>query len=382
MSLVVRIQLVVSSMLQLLKSRNTLKHLKQQIQTDLIYLHQLESVKTQPAGTLIVKCDDIGDFLVWQQVIPILKEQAPRPLILVANVAIKSIYEQYFEFADEVIWVNKKQWHESSYRQALYQRVRAHHVAMAMTPLFTRNYALDDLIVLASGAPSTYAWHRLHHAYFPGMNLLDHYFTNQICTVHPVKLEYFRNIEFMSKVFKVQVPETFQVLFPNFKKYNTLVVVPVASTGSKTWKAVNFASTISALINDFDKCILLGGSNGLAAADEICRLVDSPKLINLVDQTQLYEAFAFIGEASVLLTLDTFASHIGALTATNTVMVSNGTNSQRFADYAPYIDSKFVAIYPSHYKVNPNRLKIRYSSSEIQTIQVSTVVNAIKQLRS
>ena len=172
------------------------------------------------------------------------------------------------------------------------------------------------------------------------------------------------------------------MLFPDFKKYRTLIVVPVASAGSKTWSAENFARTISALINDFDKCILIAGPNGIEAAEQICRLSGSPKIINLVNQTQLNEAFAFIGEASVLLTLDTFASHIGVLTATNTVLISNGTNWQRFANYAPYVKSAFISIMPPHINPLSQKVKIRYSSAEINTIKVETVVRAIKQLKT
>lgn len=378
--MLVRLQAAVSSILQSFKSRKAYKRLRHQIASDLERIKSLPSADSSAAGTLIIKCDDIGDFLVWQQVIPILVKHAPRPLIFAGNVAVRSLYEQYFDFADTTLWIDKKQWGDAAYRLSLYNKVRQFNPQIALTPLFTRNYVMDDMLLLASNAPQRFVWHRHHHAYFPQMDLLDAPICTQIESQEPIKLEYFRNQEFISKVFNVQVEEKIQPLFPDFKKHKTLIVVPVASAGSKTWKAEYFARTISAVINDFDKCILLGGANGVEAANVICQLMDSPKIINLVNQTQLYEAFAFIGEASVLLTLDTFASHIGVLTATNTVMISNGTNAQRFADYAPYIASKFVAIFPPHYHVDPKRLKLRYSSSEIQTIQVETVVRAIKQL--
>lgn len=378
--MLVRLQVAVSSILQSLKSRKTYKRLKQQIASDLEIIKSLPSVDGNSAGTLIIKCDDIGDFLVWQQVIPVLEKYAPKPLMFVGNIAVRSLYEQYFDFADTALWIDKKQWGDAAYRQSMYNKVRQFNPQMALTPLFTRNFIMDDMLLLASHAPKRFAWHRHHHAYFPQMDVLDADIGSQIVSQQPIKLEYFRNQEFISKVFNVPVEEKIQPLFPDFKKYKTLIVVPVASAGSKTWKAEYFARTISAVINDFDKCIILGGANGVEAATTICQLMDSPKIINLVNQTQLYEAFAFIGEASVLLTLDTFASHIGVLTATNTVMISNGTNAQRFADYAPYIASKFIAIFPPHYKVDPNRLKLRYSSSEIQTIRVETVVRTIKQL--
>lgn len=380
MSLKIRLQLAASSLIQSFKARKTLKKINEQVAYDLKLLTSLTSPSSQKAGTLIVKCDDIGDFLVWQQVIPAIVQHAPKPLVFVGNLAIKPLYENYFDFADSVIWIDKKQWGDSNYRLSVYQKVNLIQAELAFTPLFTRNFIMDDLILAASGAPKRFVWDRKFHAYFPEMNLLDNHTGVQVNTETPIKLEYFRNIEFVSKVFNVKMEEDFKVLFPDFKKYRTLIVVPVASAGSKTWSAENFARTISAVINDFDKCILIAGPNGVEAANTICQLAGSPKIINLVNQTQLYEAFAFIGEASVLLTLDTFASHVGVLTATNTVLISNGTNWQRFANYAPYVSTKFISIMPPHVDPSDKKLKLRYSSSEINTIKVETVVRAIKSL--
>ena len=378
--MLVALKLAISSLLQSFKARKSLIRLRRQMASDLDLISSLPATNAATAGTLIIKCDDIGDFLVWQQVIPILEKHAPKPLMFVGNAAVRPLYEQYFDFADSTLWVDKKQWGDAAYRQSMYNKVRQLNPQMAITPLFTRNYSMDDLILLASNAPQRFVWHRQHHAYFPQMDMLDAYIGTQIMSQQPIKLEYFRNQEFVSKIFNIPVEEKIQALFPDFKKYKTLIVVPVASAGSKTWKAEYFARTISAVINDFDKCIILGGANGVEAAATICSLMNSPKIINLVNQTQLYEAFAFIGEASVLLTLDTFASHIGVLTATNTVLISNGTNWQRFANYAPYVTSQFISIMPPHFKAKPDQVKIRYSTSEIQTIKVETVVRAIKQL--
>lgn len=382
MSIKIRFQLAVSSLIQGFKARKTFKKINQLVADDLKIIASLPSHSSQGAGTLIIKCDDIGDFLVWQQVIPTIVQHAPKPLVFVGNFAIKPLYENFFDFADTVIWVDKKQWGNASYRQSIYQQVNQIQAELAFTPLFTRNFIMDDLILAASGAPKRYVWDRNHHAYFPGMSLLDAHSGIQIHADTPLKLEYFRNIEFISRIFNLEMKEEVKVLFPDFKKYNTLIVVPVASAGSKTWSAENFARTISAVINDFDKCILIAGPNGVEAASKICELAGSPKIINLVNQTQLNEAFAFIGEASVLLTLDTFASHVGVLTATDTVLISNGTNWQRFANYAPYVSSAFISIMPPHVDPEANKLKLRYSSSEINTIKVETVVKAIKSLNA
>lgn len=379
--MLLKFQVFISGILQSLKSVKSLSKLTAQVKKDLQYIEELPKNTQSKQGTLIVKCDDIGDFLVWQQVIPTIVEKAERPIVFVGNAAIKSLYQEYFDFADEVIWIKKQQWSDVNYRQQIYQKVNGLKVSTALTTLFTRNLIMDDLVVKAANARQSYAWSIKHHAYFPKFELTDTLFTHPIKSIDKVKLEYFRNIEFINLIFKSELPYTLKPLFPNFNKYNTLIVVPVASAGSKTWSKEYFASAIQQVLSDFDKCILIAGSNGVEAAEYITHTVNSPKIINLVNQTKLHEAFAFIGEARALLTLDTFTSHVGVLTKTDTVLVSNGTNWQRFADYAPYVESNFISLMPEHISLDHQKVKTKYSSSEIQSIKVSQVVNALKSLK-
>ncbi len=380
MSLKSQLHLFVSTILQKRKSVKQFFGLQSFVKKELQHIDAMPQSKETRQGTLVVKCDDIGDFLVWQQVIPVLKSKAKSPLYFVGNKAIKSLYETYFDFADKVIWLDKSLWHDAAYRHELYNEISRLNVQVAFSPLFTRNFTLDDLLVLASHAPEKPAWSVKHHTYFPDFKLLENRWTSVLQSDKPVQLEYFRNNELISKLYNASIPEQFQVLFPNFNKHNTLVVVPVASAKSKSWKAEYFAQCINKVKPHFDRIILLGGANTIAVASQIAEQVNDSKLINLVDQTKLNELFAFIGEARLLLTVDTFAAHMGPLCATDTVVIGNGTNWQRFGDYEGKIKSGFKLILPPGYKKDYAKTKVHYSSSEIQEIEVDTVVKAIEGL--
>lgn len=382
MSLGIKIKLLISRLLQSRKNAKGLARIKRQLDTDLVFIDAISKDDTTLKGTLVVKCDDIGDFLVWQQVLPILAKHAEKPLYLVANKAIKPLYESYFDQADEVIWIDKSRWHEHEYRKSMFELVSKLKVNTAFTPLFTRNYAMDDLLVLASGAKEKLAWSSTHHYIYPGFDRLESRFERTIVSDVPNKLEYFRNIEFVNKVYHLSLPETFVPLFPNFKKYPTLVIVPVASAPSKTWPAENFARLITAVKSQFSRILIIGGANSVEASELIIRQVNDSKLVNLVNQTSLNELFAFIGEASLLLTVDTFAAHMGPLCATNTVVIANGTNWQRFGNYEPFIQLGFKLVLPPHVKKDLNKIKKYYNGDEIAQIDVNSVVRAINELQS
>jgi ADP-heptose:LPS heptosyltransferase len=210
------------------------------------------------------------------------------------------------------------------------------------------------------------------------MTASDALVTNPIKSEEVLQLEYFRHIEFIEKIYNISIPHEVNPLFPNFTKHKTLIVFPAANTKSRWWNYKKYVQTIQAVSPLFDKIFLMGGPNAVDYAKQIEQAANEPKLVNMVNQTELTELMAFIGEASVLLCPDTSAMHFSMLTATNTVVLSNGNNWQRFANYQPYVQSKFKIVFPNYFKPEPNKVKLNYSGAEIQAITVSQVVEAVK----
>ena len=373
-----QISLFVASILQSRKQKKEVLNLQKFIQKEKEVIDALGALDGVKAGTLIIKCDDIGDFLLWQQVIPHIKSQAKGPITFVGNAVIKPLLMEWFDFADHYIWIQKSKWDDPEYRLEIYKTLINLKVETAFTPLFTRHFKMDDLMLYASKASVRLAWDRSHHPYFPGLTIADSLCTQTIKSDKPIELEYLRHIEFIEKVYQITIPHEVKPLFPNFTKHKTLIVFPAANTRSRWWNYKKYAETIREVAVYFDQIILMGGSNAVDYAKQIQEASHEPKILNMVNQTALIELMAFIGEASVLLCPDTSAMHFSMLTATNTVVLSNGNNWQRFANYQPYIQGKFKLIFPAYFHSDPNRVKLNYSGAEIQSIKVSQVVDAIK----
>jgi ADP-heptose:LPS heptosyltransferase len=374
-----RLSLFVSSILQNRKQKKDFLKIEGFIRSEQKSIDTLPLLSEPKKGTLIVKCDDIGDFLLWQQVIPYIKANAEGPITFVGNSVVRPLMEAWFDFADHYIWIEKSKWEDANYRTEIYKEIRSINPKVAFTPLFTRHFRMDDLMVYASNAETRFAWDRSHHPYFPGMEASDPLITNPIKSPKVLRLEYLRHIEFIEKVYKIEIPHEVKPLFPNFTKYKTLIVFPAANTKSRWWNYKKYAQTIKAVSPLFDKIFILGGPNAVEYAKQIELAANEPKLVNMVNQTALTELMAFIGEASVLLCPDTSAMHFSMLTATNTVVLSNGNNWQRFANYQPYVQSKFNVVFPPYFKPDPNKVKLNYSGAEIQSTTVSQVVEAIKE---
>lgn len=376
--LFLNLSIFVSRLLQMRKQRRDQIRLDAFVKSEIALIDALPLPKGYPTGgTMIVKCDDIGDFLLWQQVIPALKEHAEKPITFVGNMAIKPLLETWFDFADHYIWIEKPLWESEGYRRSIYTVIRKMQVDVAFTPLFTRNFRLDDMIVYASLAQRRSAWNRNHHPYFPGLSAADPLTTQTIISNVPIELEYFRNIEFIERLYGVAIDHQFKPLFPNFGKQKRLVIFPAANTRSRWWHYRKYTALIKRLAPQFDSILLLGGSNAAKYCYKIELAANEPKLRNLCSQTKLTDLMAFIGESSVLVCPDTSAMHFGVLTATDTVVLSNGNNWQRFANYGPFVKSGFTVLFPPHFKPDPLKVKLQYSSAEIQAISVAQVEQAV-----
>lgn len=331
------------------------------------------TINEKKKGTVIIKCDDIGDFLIWQYVIPEIEKQAIRPITFIGNQLVKPLIENWFDFADQYIWVDKSRLKEEAYKMDLYKKIRHLNAEVALEPMFTRNYLVDDMLLYATMANERIAWSRLLHAYFPNARAIDKVTTRQIDSDIKVQLEYLRNFEFVSKVYNCQPDTTYKATFPSFGKQNRLVIVPVANTKSRYWQVENFIQLINEVMHKFDQILLLGGPNAIERCKQIEEGVNSPKLLNMSGKTSITEVVAFVGESRVMLSPDTFSVHVATMTATDVVVISNGNNWQRFLNYAPYVKSKVEIVFHPGFKPDLNKVKTLYSSAEIKSIPVSAV---------
>jgi ADP-heptose:LPS heptosyltransferase len=374
---------IFSRLVQSLKRPRQARKLKDYIRQEKAVISKLSAHQevSGKRGTLLIKCDDIGDFMMWQQVIPVIIEQAEKPICLVGNIAWKPLVEAYFDFADTYIWIDKSQWGDANYRRLHYQKVMDLQAKMAFTPLFTRNYKMDDMLLMASHANERIAWDASHHAYFPAMKPeLADVTTKTFSSSEKIKLEYFRNIEFIRFLYPAaNIEPVFKPLFPNFKKQNRLVLIPLANAASRCWDPDHFVDVIRQVAGRFDSILLLGAKEAMPVCEYIEKNAGCQKLMNLSGQTHVNDMIAFIGESSLVVCPDTFALHVAVLTATDVIVLSNGTNWQRFTDYRDHIKSCIRVIYHPGFKEKKDRLKRIYSRSEIQSIPASTVVNVIRE---
>jgi ADP-heptose:LPS heptosyltransferase len=363
-------------MLQRIKMFSKNRRLSKNIENEMKEIGNMPLNTKNKAGTLIVKCDDIGDFILWQHTIEHFKEKASRPLYFVGNKVLQEYYETAFPFADKAIWIDKSKWKEADYRQSMYNEVASFNAEIAITSCFTRNLFLDDMLILSSQASQKIAWSMKHHIYYQTWLQQDNFLTQVIESENIHLLEYFRNIEFVEKVYNYSISKEITTIKNPVKK-NQLIIVPLASVPSKSWGVENIIATIQQIDLHFEKIILVGGPDAVAACTEIEKSIQNNKIINLANKTSLSELFDLIAQSKLVISPDTAAIHMAILSKTPLIAIANGTMWQRFTNYQPYVNSFYKLITPPHVSMQENKLKIHFTRAEINEITIVEVVNAV-----
>ncbi len=116
---------------------------------------QLPEPSPAKGKLLVIRLDDIGDYLLFRNQLGVYKK-SPRwkdhSVTLLGNTSWKDIFEACDkDSVDDVIWVNKSRYLiDAAYRLETWQHLRARGFDTVVAPSRTRPLLLDDLCMLAA----------------------------------------------------------------------------------------------------------------------------------------------------------------------------------------------------------------------------------------
>jgi hypothetical protein len=121
-------------------------------------LENLPLYKNKDKKLLIIRLDDIGDYLLFRNSLEAYKT-SPRwnayEITLLGNKIWKDLFEELDSTTvDKTIWINKYLYLKvESSRKLIWQRLREEGFEYVICPSRTRPLLTDDLCAIATGAP-------------------------------------------------------------------------------------------------------------------------------------------------------------------------------------------------------------------------------------
>ena len=307
----------------------------------------------RPDRILLVRLDNIGDFVLWlrsAQEIAHSLHNSGKFVTLVASSPWAN-WTQELGLFDQVISLDRSRFaYRPLFRLRFQIALRRLGFSVVVVPGYSHDWAQGDAIARVCGAPERIASEG-DPAY--GTLLERHvsrsWFTKLLPASRDALMELDRNAEFTAHLLG-HLPLTsgsdLTAYYSAEGMHGTAqaagarapfyVLVPGASEGMKRWPVEHFREIVRRLHERTGwQGILCGSADEHALAELVSQGQRAP-LLNLTGRTTLPQLTALLAGASVLIANDTAAVHIAAAVGTPTVCVLGGGHVGRFLPYPPH----------------------------------------------
>jgi ADP-heptose:LPS heptosyltransferase len=313
---------------------------------------------------LIIRVDEIGDYLLWRKFIKEIVEASicnQKEVYFVGNAGWKTLFELEFTKNPftKVYWLNKNLFKTSIlYRFRFSRQLFQAHYSIVINPTYSRAKRVDDTLVKAAKASSNYGFVRNNENYLPYEQSYDKNLYNNLLPINqkPV-FELNRNKAFtewitqnkslISNTYladttslpevktKYQIPENYFVLFPGSR------------SNKRIWSAENFNFVSNYLYEKYKITVILAGASSDRQYGAAFENNYTHPTINLIGKTSLPETLALLKGAKCSLSVDTGSIHLAASVNCLSFGIFNGSQYGRFSPYPNSVSNKIISIYPA-----------------------------------
>lgn len=315
----------------------------------------LRFLRPKPSDcVLILRTDNIGDFILWLNSARHIKENTLEPLVLICGRSVRQIAHHTGFFSEIITFDDRRFLLNPFYRFRLLSHLRLRSYKRIVNPMYSRNYFVGDSFVrnISAGEKIGYG-HDYEHTDTTLVRLLkdkrargglvdelrakgDGFYTRIIEPKKESVMELERNNDFTQALLNMRFENTLPELcfdLPDFDvPVKDYVVVFIGSSAvRKVWEEEKFARVMQGLNRDVVVC---GAESDKPVMEKLMKyLPEGFPFVNLVGKTSLLELFRVIEQACLVISNDTSAAHISALVKTPSVVIVPGTYGGRFYPY-------------------------------------------------
>jgi ADP-heptose:LPS heptosyltransferase len=301
----------------------------------------------KPDAILIVRIDNIGDFILW---LPYLQQlcnhyhECGKPFLVCNRTCVD--FAEATRLFRTVIGVDSRLMERNLlYRITTMRKVAALGAATAIQPTYSRGL-IGDLLVRASQASRRIG----SQGDLSNMTQLqretsNHWYTQLLSAAPKPMMELCRNAEFLRNLgvssVRLEIPLIPKLVeLPIEKRFTRdyFVLFPGASFPFKMWPVESFAVVAQRVIEEFAWIpVICGGQSEEFVGNRLLNLIESHEVVNMVGKTSLPELTELIRGARLVISNDTSAVHIAAGVNTPSVCILGGGHYGRFMPYPPNV---------------------------------------------
>jgi ADP-heptose:LPS heptosyltransferase len=309
-------------------------------------------------SVLIIKTDEIGDYILWRNFLPLYKnaEQFKQhKIVLCGNNAWKDILTIYdTSYTDEQVWLDKGRFKSDMiYRLKFLLCIKRLNPEVVINMIFSRTPTTDDAIAKACSTKNKTAM-------VCNRNNITQSFEQYNSNLYPFLIDlgtanifdYYRNHSFCKALLSPNVPvpefgfKEKSVTPPADLPGNYFIVFPGSGKGNRIWSSTNFCTIASFVQKEYGCTIVIcGGPSDISYAESFLQVFKG-NTINLVGKKKLNDFLHVLQFAKGIVSVDTGAVHLAASVQCPVFGIFNGSQYGRFAPYPKEVCASFYAIYP------------------------------------
>lgn len=345
---------------------------------------------------LVIRMDNIGDFILWIPAAKELRRLYPAGewrLILAANLAWSALAKELRIF-DEVLSLDTYRFFTNPiYRFRVLCLVRRVGSQIAIHPTYSREILRGDALIRASGAEQRIGsqgdFSRMERWLKP---LADMSYTRLVPATFKLIPELERNTEFVaglggaSRLDLPSLPVVSSTLPLVLEGTPFFVLFPGASREGKKWPVARFSELAERIKRQTGwLAVICGGVGDGPTAQRLQISADIP-MIDLTGKTDLKQLQVVLASSRLVITNDTSAAHISPAVGTPTVCVLGGGHYGRFLPYSKIHDLPNMALVNEPMECYGCNWKCIYTIAKgdalpcIAKISVEAVWRAVTQL--
>ncbi len=327
---------------------------KNEERTLLLFHRYIKTIETlphyqlQPKKLLIIRLDDIGDYLLFRNTLPAYKQSArwkDYNITLLGNRAWKEFFDLWdAKTVDNAIWINKKEYLQNDiYKQQIWLQLRQEGYEVVICASFTRPVLLDDLCRLATGAQTGIGFYNFtpHKQWKKVSDTLY----SELFQPETITHEFFVNQQFARWCCGVQLHLQRPFVFVQKNISEPYIACFIgASTKSRRWVVKRWMQLVHLINQNYSLPVKI---IGVAPHKEEALQIAAKTKAAPITNTSLSNVVDIINNAALVVANDTMMAHLAASCNVPVVIVSSGNNCTRFTFYEEANIERVCTIYPN-----------------------------------
>jgi ADP-heptose:LPS heptosyltransferase len=324
-------------------------------------LAALPTVATDPKKVLLIKVDDIGDFVLFRvfiQPLAVYCTSKGYHLHILVNKAIQALWPTDISHV-EPIWLDKNRfWSDTAFKQEVLLQIAHSGFGQVWVPSYSRGLHLEDLLAGSAKGATRTAWlGRSNNAFDFEDEAANQLYGDLRPEEKGMLHEFGRNRMRVGELTESNIGLPSLPLLPSYAptlvdvprpNHPYLVLVPVGSTPSKRWPLKSFIELGKQLLAKTKvNIVLVGGLGDIRLVSSLEEgLATRDRVFNLAGKLDLQQLAAVVAEAKLVISNDTAAAHIATAYRVLLITLANGNNYGRFAPTPPEWHLNALTFYP------------------------------------